>query len=74
MARNSMDVTAFVGKLLKEDDADILREGSERWRRGSWTRRSVPRSIPLSGMRHVAGYATIGAWAALGIFRRRGAR
>jgi putative transposase len=27
MARNSMDVTAFVGKLLKEDDADILRDG-----------------------------------------------
>ena len=27
MARNSMDVTSFVGKLLKEDDSDILREG-----------------------------------------------
>jgi putative transposase len=27
MARTSMDVTSFVGKLLKEDDADILREG-----------------------------------------------
>jgi len=27
MARNSMDVTSFVGKLLKEDDSDILRDG-----------------------------------------------
>jgi hypothetical protein len=27
MARNSMDVTSFVGKLLREDDSDILREG-----------------------------------------------
>ncbi len=27
MANNRMDVTAFAGKLLKEDDADILREG-----------------------------------------------
>lgn len=27
MARNSMDVTSFVGKLLKEDDNDILRDG-----------------------------------------------
>jgi transposase-like protein len=27
MARNSMDLTSFVGKLLKEDDSDILREG-----------------------------------------------
>ena len=25
MARNSMDLTSFVGKLLKEDDSDILR-------------------------------------------------
>lgn len=27
MARNSMDLTSFVGKLLKEDDGDILRDG-----------------------------------------------
>ena len=27
MAKSRMDVTAFVGKLLKEDDADVLREG-----------------------------------------------
>jgi putative transposase len=27
MARNSMDLTSFVGKLLKEDDSDILRDG-----------------------------------------------
>lgn len=27
MARDSMDLTSFVGKLLKEDDSDILREG-----------------------------------------------
>jgi hypothetical protein len=27
MARNGMDLTSFVGKLLKEDDSDILREG-----------------------------------------------
>ena len=27
MARNSMDITSFVGKLLKEDDSDILRDG-----------------------------------------------
>src|ERR687895_982665 len=27
MARSRMDVTAFVCKLLKEDDADVLREG-----------------------------------------------
>jgi putative transposase len=27
MARDRMDLTAFVGKLLKEDDADILRDG-----------------------------------------------
>lgn len=27
MARTSMDVTSFVGKLLKEDDSDILRDG-----------------------------------------------
>jgi hypothetical protein len=27
MARDSMDVTSFVGKLLKEDDSDILRDG-----------------------------------------------
>lgn len=27
MAKNRMDVTAFVGKLLEEDDADLLREG-----------------------------------------------
>jgi hypothetical protein len=27
MASNSMDLTSFVGKLLKEDDSDILRDG-----------------------------------------------
>jgi putative transposase len=27
MAKSRMDVTAFVGKLLKEDDADVLKEG-----------------------------------------------
>ena len=27
MAKSRMDVTAFIGKLLKEDDADVLREG-----------------------------------------------
>jgi putative transposase len=27
MARDRMDLTSFVGKLLKEDDADILRDG-----------------------------------------------
>ena len=27
MAKSRMDVTAFVRKLLKEDDADVLREG-----------------------------------------------
>jgi putative transposase len=27
MAKPRMDVTAFVGKLLEEDDADLLREG-----------------------------------------------
>jgi transposase-like protein len=27
MARNSMDLTSFVGKLLKEDDSGILRDG-----------------------------------------------
>ncbi len=27
MAKSRMDVTSFVGKLLKEDDADVLREG-----------------------------------------------
>jgi hypothetical protein len=27
MAKPRMDVTAFVGKLLKEDDADVLKEG-----------------------------------------------
>lgn len=27
MAKNRMDVSAFVGKLLEEDDADLLREG-----------------------------------------------
>jgi putative transposase len=27
MARDSMNLTSFVGKLLKEDDADILRDG-----------------------------------------------
>ncbi len=27
MAKNRMDVTAFVGKLLEEDDSDLLREG-----------------------------------------------
>lgn len=27
MAKSRMDVTAFVGKLLEEDDADLLREG-----------------------------------------------
>jgi putative transposase len=27
MARDSMDLTSFVGKLLKEDDSDILRDG-----------------------------------------------
>ena len=27
MATNSMDLTSFVGKLLKEDDSDILRDG-----------------------------------------------
>ncbi|CAN5770612.1 hypothetical protein BH20ACT23_BH20ACT23_26880 [soil metagenome] len=27
MAKDRMDLTTFVGKLLKEDDADILREG-----------------------------------------------
>jgi hypothetical protein len=27
MARNSMDLTSFVGKLLKEDDSDILQDG-----------------------------------------------
>ena len=27
MAKSKMDVTAFIGKLLKEDDADVLREG-----------------------------------------------
>jgi hypothetical protein len=27
MATPRMDVTAFVGKLLEEDDVDLLREG-----------------------------------------------
>jgi hypothetical protein len=27
MAKNRMDVTAFVGKLLEEDDAGVLPEG-----------------------------------------------
>jgi putative transposase len=27
MANNMMDLTSFVGKLLKEDDSDILRDG-----------------------------------------------
>lgn len=27
MARDRMDLTSFVGKLLKEDDSDILRSG-----------------------------------------------
>jgi putative transposase len=27
MAKSRMDVTAFVGKLLKEDDSDVLKEG-----------------------------------------------
>src|ERR687896_400293 len=27
MAKSRMDVTAFVGKLLKEDDPDVLKEG-----------------------------------------------
>jgi putative transposase len=27
MARDRMDLTSFVGKLLKEDDSDILRDG-----------------------------------------------
>src|SRR5919109_4018633 len=27
MAKSRMDVTAFIGKLLKEDDADVLKEG-----------------------------------------------
>jgi putative transposase len=27
MAKPRMDVTAFAGKLLEEDDADLLREG-----------------------------------------------
>ncbi len=27
MAKNRMDVTAFVGKLLEQDDVDVLREG-----------------------------------------------
>lgn len=27
MARDRMDLTSFVGKLLKEDDADVLRDG-----------------------------------------------
>src|SRR2546430_13161692 len=27
MARASMDITSFVGKLLEEDDVDLLREG-----------------------------------------------
>jgi hypothetical protein len=27
MARDRIDLTSFVGKLLKEDDADILRDG-----------------------------------------------
>ena len=27
MAKNMMDVTAFVGKLLEQDDVDALREG-----------------------------------------------
>jgi hypothetical protein len=27
MARDRMDLTSFVGKLLREDDGDILRDG-----------------------------------------------
>ena len=27
MAKSSMDITSFVGKLLEEDDVDLLREG-----------------------------------------------
>lgn len=27
MARTSMDVTSFVGKLLKQEDSEILRDG-----------------------------------------------
>jgi hypothetical protein len=29
MAKPRMDVTALVGKLLKEDDADVLKEGDQ---------------------------------------------
>lgn len=27
MARNRMDLTTFVGKLLAEDDVDVVKEG-----------------------------------------------
>jgi hypothetical protein len=29
MARDKLHVTSFIGKLLKEDVADILRDGSK---------------------------------------------
>ena len=33
MANGKMDLSAFVGKLLEEQDGDTLREGSGCWRR-----------------------------------------
>lgn len=33
MAKASMDLSAFVGKLLEEQDGDVLRKASARWRR-----------------------------------------
>ncbi len=33
MAKTKMDLSAFVGKLLEEQDGDTLREGLGFWRR-----------------------------------------
>ena len=40
MAKPRMDLTAFVGKLLEEQDGDVLREGIRVLSQRSWRRRS----------------------------------
>jgi hypothetical protein len=40
MAETKMDLSAFVGKLLEEQDGETLRGGSGFWRRHSWRAKS----------------------------------